>query len=314
MLDRRAFALSALGFAALPALARAPLAGKQVPGVLRRKVGAIEVTAISDGTVALPLQVFSGVEPAELQRLMGAYGLKEPPPSAVNAFVINTGQKTYLLDTGTGSNKAFGPTLGRVRENLFAAGIEPSQIDGVILTHAHPDHAEGLITPSGQARFRNAELIVNETEANFWLDEGIASRAPEGAKPFFASAKKTLGPYAKRMRKLKGGEIAPGITLEPAFGHSPGHSIVRVASGNQQMLFTGDSFVNAAIHPLRPDVMFAYDADPRMAVETRKRVFDMAAVDGLTIAATHIAFPGFGRIVKDGAAYRYVPAEFSDVI
>lgn len=316
MLDRRAFAassLSALTLAAWPAEARAPLANRQVPGVLRRKVGAIEVTAISDGTVGLPIDVFKGAEPAEFERILAGQGLKALPPTAVNAFVINTGQRTYLLDTGAGSSPAFGNTLGRMRDNLAAAGIQPAQIDAVILTHAHTDHAEGLVTPSGAARFRNAEVIIHENEANFWLDEGIASRAPQEAKPFFASARKALTPYAARLRKVKGGEIAPGLTLEPSFGHTPGHSILRVASGGQQMLLVGDTIHNAAIHTARPDVTFAFDADGKQAAESRKRVFDQVATDGVVIAATHVAFPGFGRIVRDGAAYRYAPADWGDL-
>jgi glyoxylase-like metal-dependent hydrolase (beta-lactamase superfamily II) len=112
---------------------------------------------------------------------------------------------------------------------------------------------------------------------------------------------------------VKGGEIAPGVTLEPAFGHTPGHSVVRVASGNQQMLFVGDTIHNAIIHTAKPEVTFAFDADGAAAAASRRRIFDMASADGLTIAAVHTPFPGFGRIVRDGGAFRYITADWGDL-
>ena len=113
---------------------------------------------------------------------------------------------------------------------------------------------------------------------------------------------------------MKGGEIAPGITLEAAAGHTPGHSVIRVASGKDQLLFVGDTIHNAAIHTARPDVTFAFDVDGKQAAESRKRIFDMVSADGMLIAGTHLAFPGFGKIVKDGTAFRYVPADWSGVV
>jgi glyoxylase-like metal-dependent hydrolase (beta-lactamase superfamily II) len=150
MLSRRHFlsasiAAAAVTVAGVPAIARAPLSGKQVAGIYRYKLGSTEVTAISDGSVGLNTQVFAGADQAELKRIIAAYGQADLPPTAVNAFIVNTGQKTYLIDTGAGTSKAFGNTLGKMRDNLAAAGIQPSQIDAVILPRAAPD---GVIRPS----------------------------------------------------------------------------------------------------------------------------------------------------------------------
>ncbi len=316
MLNRRHILAGGLASLALSsfagsALARAPLAARQVAGVYRVKVGNIEVTALLDGFVPLDTKVFSGATPDEFKAILAREGLGESLPTAVSAYVVNTGSRTYLVDTGTGANTAFGPNLGRMRDNLRAAGIEPRQIDAVILTHAHPDHAEGLVTAAGKARFVNAELILNEAEANHWADDGALSRAPEAAKGLFQSARKSMAPYAARTRKVKAGEIAPGLTLENAPGHTPGHSILRVSSGKDQMLIVGDILHNTVIHAARPDVGFAFDSDPAQAAASRRGVFDMISSDKALIAATHAPFPGFGRVLKNGDAFRFVPADYA---
>lgn len=312
MLNRRHFLAAGAAAAllpAIPALARAPQAAAQVPGIYRRKVGDIEITAILDGHVPLGAQAFAG-DAAQIRQILADAHLDESLPTSVNAFVVNTKDRTYLLDTGTGANTAFGPTLGRVEANLRAAGIEPGQIDAIILTHAHPDHHEGLLTAEKSARFPNAELILHEAEYAFWHDDAVLNQVPAEMKPFFASARTALAPYASRTRKVKTGEVAPGLVLEHAPGHTPGHSILRVASGSDQLLLVGDSIHNVAIQTARPDVTFVFDADGKQAAASRRRVLDMAAADKLPISGAHIAFPGFGRVVKDGTSYRFAPSEW----
>lgn len=314
MIDRRHFlaAAAAAAFApALPALARAPLTGAQVPGIYRRKLGDLEITALLDGYVPLGAQSFAGPEPTTVRQLIAGAGLDESLPTSVNAFVVNSKDRTYLVDTGSGAWNAMGNTMGRAESNLRAAGIEPTQIDAIILTHAHPDHHEGLLTAEKTARFPNAELIIHEAEHAFWHDDGILSQAPAEVKPFFASARGALAPYASRTRKVKAGEVAPGLTLEHAPGHTPGHSILRLSSGNQQLLLVGDSIHNVVLQTVQPEITFTFDADAKQAVASRRRVLDMAAADKLVISGAHIPFPGFGKVSKDGNGYRFATAEWS---
>jgi glyoxylase-like metal-dependent hydrolase (beta-lactamase superfamily II) len=314
MLNRRDFLAATAAVAAtgaLPVAARAPFAGTQVSGIQRRKVGDIEVTAILDGYAPLGVASFRGADAAEVTRLASEAGLPPTLPTSVNAFVVNTGQKTYLVDTGSGAFAALGDTMGRAETNLRAAGIDPAQIDTVILTHAHPDHAEGLVTAQKAARFPNAELVIHEAEYAFWHDDGVLSRAPAEMKPFFASARDSIAPYAARTRRVKAGEVAPGLTLEHAPGHTPGHSILRISSGREQLLLVADSVHNSAIQTARPDVTFVFDADPAEAVASRRRVLDMAAADNVVFTGAHMPFPGFGRVKADGRGFRFLPAEWS---
>ena len=315
-IDRRSFisrtvstsALALLG--ASPAFAKAALSGHQVMGAYRHQVGTFEVIALSDGAVDIPVAMFAAAEPAEAARLMEANSLpKDKAPTAVNAFLVNTGDKLVLIDSGAG--KLFGPTLGRFAANLAAFGIDPAAVDVIAMTHLHPDHFGGLLNADAKIAFPNAQFLCSEADMAFWRDEAIAAKVPADNKPFFDQARAVTNPFveAKKYSPIADGkEVVPGITAIAAPGHTPGHTMYRVTSGSDTLLIWGDIIHNFALQFAHPDWSIAFDTDAAAGTVTRKRVFDMAASDKLTIAGAHIPFPGIGHVVKAGAAHAFVPA------
>jgi glyoxylase-like metal-dependent hydrolase (beta-lactamase superfamily II) len=291
------------------AFAKAPLAGEASPAVHRFKVGAFEVTGISDGTIPLGLELFPAAqkEPDTTARLLSQSALSPGPVrSFVNTFLVNTGDRLILVDTGTGPDKSFGPDLGKLPRHLEAAGVAPAAIDTVVITHLHPDHTGGL-APAGQVAFPNAELVVAEAEYAFWNDAGIAARAPADAKVFFKIAQDATKPYASRLRRVGQGDIVAGLTAVPAPGHTPGHLALRVSSGTEQLLIWGDVVHVAALQFDRPDWSIAFDTDQAVAAQTRRRLLDMVSADRIAVAGMHLPFPGVGHVVRRGDAYGYVP-------
>ena len=287
-----------------PAIAKMPFAKAQAPGYFRRQLGAFEVTAVLDGDLELELKLFSG-DQAEMQKLSAASYQPTPPRAHCNAFAVNTGEKLYLVDTGTGV--LMGSSLGRVVENLVLAGINVDQIDAILLTHLHPDHFGGM-TMEGKPVFKNAEVYVSEEDAKFWLSPQAAEKAPADFKPFFEMAAATIKPYAHRLKPLpKNGEIAPGVSALALPGHTVGHTGYVFSSGTQQMLVWGDVVHNAALQFSKPEITLAFDTDQAQAAVARKRAFDMAAADKLLVAGMHLPFPGLGYVERADAQYRFHP-------
>ncbi len=316
-LTRLAFALT-LGAAlvpAAPALAEAPAVRTQVPGYYRLAVGDMEITALYDGFIDLDSKLLNNASPAEVQRLLTRMFLGgQKVQTAVNAFLVNAGGKLILVDTGAA--KAFGPTLGFIGDNLKAAGHSPEQVDMVLLTHLHPDHAAGLLGADGKPLFPNADVRVAQADHDFWLSEDIAAKAPDGFKPFFKMARDAAAPYqaAGRWKPFSGEvELAPGIKAVDAHGHTPGHTAYMVESKGRQLLIIGDAVHSHAVQFARPEVAIEFDSDKKKAVAARKQLFARAAKEKLALAGMHLPFPGLGHVRAEGKGYAWVPVEFSPI-
>jgi glyoxylase-like metal-dependent hydrolase (beta-lactamase superfamily II) len=171
------------------AAAAAPQVKSQAPGWYRMMVGDIEVTALSDGTVALPVdKLLTNTSPAKIQAALSRAYLKAPVETSVNGYLVNTGSKLVLIDAGAAG--LFGPILGNLVNNLKASGYQPEQVDEICLTHLHPDHVGG-VAADGKAAFPNAVLRVDKRDADFWLSKDNLDKAPDASKGFFQGAQAT---------------------------------------------------------------------------------------------------------------------------
>lgn len=289
--------------------AAAPQLKGQAPGYYRMMLGDIEVTALSDGTVALPVDQLLIAPAAKVQRGLQQAFLKAPVETSVNGYLINTGAKLVLVDAGAGT--LFGPTLGKLVDNLKAAGYQPEQVDEIYITHMHPDHVGGL-TSGDKRLFPNATVRADRHDAEFWLSAAQMDKAKD--KSFFQGAMASLNPYvsAGKFQPFDGDtRLVPGVAARAAPGHTPGHSVYVVESKGQTLVLWGDLIHVGAVQFAEPGVAIHFDTDNKAAVAARKKAFAEAAKTGEWVAASHLAFPGIGHVRGAGAGYAWVPANYS---
>jgi glyoxylase-like metal-dependent hydrolase (beta-lactamase superfamily II) len=306
-------------FAAVAALlagsahAAAPMVKTPPPGFYRIMVGDIEVTPINDGTVDLPMDQLLKQKPELTRGTLEKNFMKAPTETSDNAYLINTGTKLVLVDSGAGT--LFGPTLGKFVNNLKAAGYQPEQIDEIYITHMHGDHVGGLVS-NGQRVFPNAVVRAGKADADFWLSQANMDKAPADKKSFFQGAMASIKPYADA-GKFKtidaAGELVPGISAMAEQGHTPGHTVYMVESRGQKLLLIGDLIHVASVQFDNPTVTIGFDSDDKAAYASRKRVFDDAAKNGWLLGGAHLQFPGLGHVAVQGKGYRWMPVNYTQM-
>jgi glyoxylase-like metal-dependent hydrolase (beta-lactamase superfamily II) len=285
---------------------------EQAPGFYRHRVGDILVTALNDGTLSEDLGVLAGIDGAEATRLLVSAFLPPTPVISLSAFLLQTVDSCILIDAG-GADMT--PGTGRLAANLDHAGVAVDDISLILLTHMHPDHIGGLITPDGLAVFPNARLLVPDADAAVFLSTAIAETVPEQVKPVFAKARAVAAAYEGRFERFQDApDLASGVTAVPLPGHSPGHTGYRVASGGQSLLIWGDVVHVPGLQFSHPEIGMIFDADPALAEHTRRDAFAAAAQGGELVAGMHLPFPCFGHLVPDGSAFRFAPIVWSPTL
>lgn len=318
MLSRRAFAfaapaLSIAAGAVLPAgraVATPVAAGTTaVPPLAQISIGRFKVTALTDGFADMPFSYFVGRSPKEIEA--AAAGQFAARPGGIrlvfNQYLIEDGNRRILIDTGPAG--LLGES-GKLPSALKAVGLAPEDIDAVIVTHMHRDHIGGLVA-GGRRNFSNAEIYIGRREVAHWTDPAQRAAAPDFLKSSFDASAELIRLYPKLQAIDGERSIVPGVSTIDLAGHTPGHIGVRIEDGGKSLLMVGDMLFHPSLHPVATDIGFIFEQDPEAARAMRARFFPRAAEEKALIAATHMPFPGLGRIVSDQGRLRWMAAEWA---
>ena len=297
---------------ATSATAAAPFHDSQSEGYYRIKVGDFEVTALLDGTSTFDAKWLNAdsevLRPLVDKQMMDVDHID----GAVTGFLVNTGAKLILVDTGAGGHWG-GAALGHLLLNLKRSGYRADQVDMVLLTHLHADHMGGITTAKGARAFPNAVIRMSQADSDFWLSEDIAKQAPKEAEEFFALARAGARPYlaANKWRPFTGsGELATGVRPYSIPGHTPGHTGYEFASKDQSLLIWGDLVHAAPVQMERPDIGVVFDVDGPTAIKSREALLGKIADSRQLVAGEHMPFPSMGHVRKSALGYEWVPLPY----
>jgi glyoxylase-like metal-dependent hydrolase (beta-lactamase superfamily II) len=272
--------------------------------------GQRDLWIFDDGAYTVPGMLLAvNAPPQALADALAEVGqTPEAYTTTMNILLIDTGDQLVLIDTGYGPNA---PTSGQLLPALQAGGIAPEDIDIVLLTHLHGDHYGAVADAAGKPIFSNARYLINRAEYEFWWAEPslVELPIPDDFKQVFRQgAKDALTALQGTVEQIApGDEIAPGVTVLPAPGHTPGHLAVEVTSDGERLLHIVDAAGDPVLHLQHPDWFFAPDNWPAQEILTRRALFDRAAQEDLLVLTYHFPFPGLGHVQQDGDGWTWEP-------
>jgi glyoxylase-like metal-dependent hydrolase (beta-lactamase superfamily II) len=284
-----------------------------VPSRYALKIGEIDVVVISDGVLPLPTQMLGhNADPADRAAWLKDMFLPQDAFDwALNVVVVRSGGKTILIDAGLGLDPDLHlPRAGQLIKRLEAAGIDLASVTDVVLTHMHMDHVGGLLVDGVKDLLRpDLRIHLAAAEVKFWEapDFSHVSMPPGVPDALRATANRFVKEYGSQLRTFEDEcEVAPGVVIHRTGGHTPGHSVVRLASGGDRLTFAGDAVFAAGFE--HPEWFNGFEHDPEEAVRVRTSLLrELAANRGLLVA-THMPFPSVGHVAVDGDHFRWVPA------
>lgn len=283
-----------------------------VPSRYALRVGDIDVLVVSDGVLPLPGEMLGhNADPAVRAAWLNDRFLPSDVLDwALNVLVARSGDRTILIDAGLGFDPDLNlPRAGQLVKRLASAGIDLPSVTDIVLTHMHMDHIGGLIVDGVKDRLRpDLQIHVAAAEVEFWdaPDFAQVSMPPGFPDALRSAAKRFVNEYRSQLRLFdEEHEVAPGVVVQRTGGHTPGHSVVRLSSGGDRLMFAGDAMFAVGFD--HPDWHNGFEHDPEEAARVRVRLLRELVATGGQLVATHLPFPSIGRVAAAGDTFRWVP-------
>jgi glyoxylase-like metal-dependent hydrolase (beta-lactamase superfamily II) len=281
--------------AAAPA-APAP-ATVQNPDIHAFRIGALEAVALRDGEMVVANKAGDSpwADTAAAGAVLTAAGRPADPITlSIQPLLVRDGERVVLIDTGAGGRMG---TQNRLVASLRAAGVDPTMVTDVLISHAHGDHVGGLAGADGSLTFPGAVIHISAPEWEYM--KAGAARAGEAA--LLTAATPRVRPFAP------GAQVTPSIKAVALDGHTPGHTGYEIASGTDRLLYIGDAMHSAVISVQRPEWINSWDEDAAAGVATRQALLERGAAPGVRIYGVHFPFPGLGRFQRRDDGFVWIP-------